>query len=834
MVQRRRVSASRRSSSASQSPSPEEMLPFLAHVTAGCYVIDAKIVQCIPLYLMRGRIRNAVAFLRSAITGKYKCSTQMLTGYVSGAPSSVVVPLEGCLSHLVDEYFTSLRYSEANVAAQSSSQPVWYGIIDGCQLFGAFSEEMALNPSKWSSFLWKVIVVQPGRSIEEYRQLARVQNERSKSIYHYECTLYDLLCGLRQEYDTLYAEIRKHCPSGDRGTKVPQKDVAHRYDGGDHSSNTSVKQAVTVASRLGWKTIKTLGEVINMECADIIAQTAELNVHSLTSTSEVLAQQDCRLFRSFLCFGALRASKAFMAAIENNQEDAQVNTIYRIKHWCELHRYKPVQSKVISQQFQLAIWALKEEQKFLNAIDDENWPPNMETARENLLRTTVCDKEIEQNCGNDGDILDSVWKCFSRLFPARARSIEEHENGNGEQSPTPDTDENPVPPEPADDNPGDDEERKREQERLEKERIRLLQKAADKILLDVGISVSNSSFSHFVKHSWSSNSTRGDLVLSTIPVDCDEVTLQSIPDFCNHVLYPGGYCFFIVNEKQFTTLFDLFKHQSFKVFDHSYKILYDVNSFQRRVTNDFPQKHGDIAILARSPGTHPLKFNPSFNEDPKRFASLSTVKACQHRLKKPGKNSPMYAAEKSVELYTHIVSMFSHDNGLVIDPLAGAMTTALACLKTSRKSICIEQDKELFRYAIGRLRVHAVPDATMEHHNHYSIEINGEYQQATPESDDNSTPQRTGETDGTQTPQTRLQTIDEETCSATSRKRRRLSSPSASRNLQNEDIMLYDDYTTDDDELSDGADTISCEQQKLREPSTADALLLMHASSEAR
>ena len=54
-------------------------------------------------------------------------------------------------------------------------------------------------------------------------------------------------------------------------------------------------------------------------------------------------------------------------------------------------------------------------------------------------------------------------------------------------------------------------------------------------------------------------------------------------------------------------------------------------------------------------------------------------------------------------------------------PMSTAMTTALACMKNGRQKFCIEENKECFRYAIARIRVHAFPKSTMQHLPDYDV-----------------------------------------------------------------------------------------------------------------
>lgn len=741
MVQRKRISACKPPSDYEFSEqtgekstmSSEPIIPFLTEVTAGCTVFDADPFSCIPLYLVRQSNRNTIEILKSILDGRCRSPKFMLSGAVCASPSSIIVPLQGELEILLDKQLELICDTKEDVTIMKHKHTLWFGIIDGCQYHTAVTELMRDVPSKWGSYRWKVILVHGNSSREQYRQLARVQNERSKQIYNFECTVYDLHRGLRVEFDIVLERAVKKSRTGERGAKYTHREVAEQYDGGDHSSPTSIKQAVSVASRISWRTLDAIGEVVNQECADVIVHRADFNTFSLSSKQEVLAHQDCRLFKSFVCFGAFRSSKSFMSACSNGLEDAQVKTIYRMRHWSELHNYKPVQGKVITQLFDLAVSAIQEEEKFLRFIKEQEWPPNMETTKENLLRGTLCDKEIQLNRGNDTDVLDTIWKCFKRLYPARAKAIEEdvhsasNESSDGES--TEDSGESsnlskedpPVPPDDSGSNPDsendNEQERSREKERRERDRIIQLQSNADAILSNLGVHCYNMSFIDFSKEVWTGDSPRMDLVFSTLPINCEESTLKDIPQFCKMVLHMGSYCFFIVTETQFATLSREFEKASFKVFNHSFQILYDLNTIQRRTNTDFPQRHGDIAIIAKTSGEHPSKYKPSFviedGGDQRRFASLTGVEACMDRLKKPSENVPIVIGEKSVSLYSHIIRMLCPPSGAVMDIIAGAFTTALSSLETGRKCICIEKNEISFKYALGRLRVHAVPGATM-------------------------------------------------------------------------------------------------------------------------
>lgn len=109
----------------------------------------------------------------------------------------------------------------------------WYGIIDGCHSHEALKELRVELPHEWCKLKWYVTMVKGGHSLEKYRQLACMQNERKDSNYYIETTHYDLLRGLRIEYDRLQAKNNK-MSSTRKNINVKHEEVDEAYDGGVH------------------------------------------------------------------------------------------------------------------------------------------------------------------------------------------------------------------------------------------------------------------------------------------------------------------------------------------------------------------------------------------------------------------------------------------------------------------------------------------------------------------------------------------------------------------------------------------------------------------------
>ena len=174
-------------------------VPFLSHLTQGCSVDDVNPSSCVPLFLSRGYSENAVQRLKMILNGdaKHSSSGIGLTGMISGPPSSVAVPLVADLQYLVHNHLKKKYDNNEDIEEAKKEHNIWYGIIDGCHLNCAIVELKEDFPLKWGNFMWKIFVLKPGYSIDEYRKLSVVQNERNKQDYHYDTTLFDLLSNLR-------------------------------------------------------------------------------------------------------------------------------------------------------------------------------------------------------------------------------------------------------------------------------------------------------------------------------------------------------------------------------------------------------------------------------------------------------------------------------------------------------------------------------------------------------------------------------------------------------------------------------------------------------------
>jgi site-specific DNA-methyltransferase (adenine-specific) len=66
----------------------------------------------------------------------------------------------------------------------------------------------------------------------------------------------------------------------------------------------------------------------------------------------------------------------------------------------------------------------------------------------------------------------------------------------------------------------------------------------------------------------------------------------------------------------------------------------------------------------------------------------------------------LHPTQKPVALFEYLIKTYTNENELVLDNCSGSGTTAIACMNTNRRFICIERDETYHRKSIERLANH--------------------------------------------------------------------------------------------------------------------------------
>lgn len=74
-----------------------------------------------------------------------------------------------------------------------------------------------------------------------------------------------------------------------------------------------------------------------------------------------------------------------------------------------------------------------------------------------------------------------------------------------------------------------------------------------------------------------------------------------------------------------------------------------------------------------------------------------------HRVSSDTQTSCLHPTQKPVELLEYLIKTYTDSDQIVLDNCMGSGSTGVACIKTGRRFIGIEKDREYFDVAINRI-----------------------------------------------------------------------------------------------------------------------------------
>lgn len=723
---------------------PTEPLSILfSDLVIGSTDKTVELESCIPFSKIRPLSSSGVQRLISSFLGSGYSNSSVHEeifhsgGFALGSDMPMVVQLEGALKCYVYDHFKSENMEGDELEERVRSRKEWYGIVDGLHSHAALTTIKNSHP-KWFQFKWYVKVLNGGYTIEQYRQLGRVQNARHHPYFYVQLTLFDVLYNLRVEHESLKRDQKK-CGGSE---------TAQAYDGAQHAKNSTLQQKANIAIRLPLPVLEELGKIMNLDRPDIKLKQNLTNKNSARTESQLMQQEDCRVFRSFLNINTLKGSSAFMNAKGDESEQIQISALHRAKDLYLHSSMKTIKAENLTSQFKLSNLAHLEQTKFLKFIEGKSWPNEMNDLRDNLLNTTMFDDQLEENSNNELSILPKLLDAYRRHFPDIAAlkeakwqaSIEIEEtveptlanknsegNNSSKNSTTNDSIQvdTEVNPSAQDGPPAIDHELNELPLPSEEDK--------DATLKAKNIYCYNMTWSQYLSDERNDTSPRFDLLLTRPPyapsrsfikslrqnVTNEDIEKEEIDQFCKfikRVMKSAGYIVLLVHFSMFREWYEALDSHGFLVMPDEFVITYNPSTVKRRKLTHFTQSAHDIALIAKFPGTHPTGFMPPFyqgsDEDSKwtKFHSLLTnVPALKSFLTKEDSKIPFDTREFNPDIFQEFIEIFTPLDGAVIDPFSRTMTTGLACLRSNRSCHLIEKGPDCFKSAVRRLRTAAQP-----------------------------------------------------------------------------------------------------------------------------
>jgi len=71
-----------------------------------------------------------------------------------------------------------------------------------------------------------------------------------------------------------------------------------------------------------------------------------------------------------------------------------------------------------------------------------------------------------------------------------------------------------------------------------------------------------------------------------------------------------------------------------------------------------------------------------------------------------GNSNLIHPTQKPVALFEYLIKTYTNEGELILDNCSGSGTTAIACMNTNRRFICIERDETYHRKSIERMNNH--------------------------------------------------------------------------------------------------------------------------------
>ncbi len=704
----------------------ESLNILFAELVVGSKDMFVELDSCIPFTKIRPLSSSGVRRLVSSFRGDEAklepsdISLYQSTGMALGSDIGMVVPLVGGLSQYVSEYFIEEGFRDEELQRKVKTRELWFGIVDGLHSHAALTF-LKKNYSKWSQFKWYVKCLNSGFSIEKYRQLGRVQNARHHKHFYIELTLFDVLYNLKLEHEKLKREKRK-CGGSE---------TAHAYDGAQHARNSTLQQKANLSIRLPISVLEEMGSIMNKDHPEMILSSRSMCKRGAETVDQLMEREDCRLFRSFLTASTLKGSATFMNATGDSAVQLQVDCLHRVKDLYAENGFKSIKPDDLTSQFKFTQLADKECKKFLRFIEEEHWPKEMIDVRQNIMRTTVLNIDLEENAGNDNTILEPLLSSYRRHFPDSCTvkeakwkaSIEidstsvEKDVGNQDQSTESSTtmiaatDDPIAEPEPPEEpiNP-------------------------NALLDERNIYSYNMTWKEYLTNKRNEDSCRFDLLITRplcapnrsyirsmrqnnkcLDIQADEMVQFS--KFIKRVMKTGSYIVLFVHFSMMKEWYTVLDEEGILVMSDQYIIAYNVQAVKKRKISNFSQSAHDVAIIAKIPGSHPDSFSPPFEEDndqlsslySRRFSIMLDAPVCKTFLTRAKTRVPFDTKEFDPEVFAHFLNIFSPSGGAVIDPFARTMTAGIASLNTSRSCHLIEKSSDCFEAAMERLRLAVTP-----------------------------------------------------------------------------------------------------------------------------
>ena len=185
------------------------------------------------------------------------------------------------------------------------------------------------------------------------------------------------------------------------------------------------------------------------------------------------------------------------------------------------------------------------------------------------------------------------------------------------------------------------------------------------------------------------------------------LTTEKIGNVLGHMGYHLSYC---VKSSHFAlctreTYQELIKH--FKIDEMEGFLSYDtLVSMKEQIDQPYTYNHGATVKREYVRSRNSFAFDMYKNQPlEKKYESKAWENYPKNVLYFDVERG-LHPTQKPVSLFEYLIKTYTNENDLVLDNCAGSGTTAIACLNTNRRFMCIERDETYHRKSIERISNH--------------------------------------------------------------------------------------------------------------------------------
>ena len=616
-----------------------------AEVLQGAHVIKVDPSSCIPFISIRKIIQSGVQRLKYSLA-EYD-GGNVAKGAISGGLLPTVVELTGSFQRYVTDYFLNDQgYSEKDASIEARRKEKWYGVVDGTHRLMALWDLQSRVPEKWGGFQWSVLLLRGVTTIPVLRAFARAQNLRQVDDKLIETTLFDTLHGLQEEALQLQSDLGGRDPTA--------KELAERYSFSKDRTTSSMRTLAALSLRLTEPVVEAIGSIVNFECPSLASVYYAARGRTQYNSHQIQFQADCRIYRHFINMSSLRQANLFLNDKDSSREEIQILALHRAKECCKSNGFKPSNHRVLNEQYMKAKAARREADKFESLLGTLKWPKGMEKIKENLLRTTELDAEVEENDGNGARILPVILEQYRRVCPHKAPMMEARYVATSVVPTGPDQESRSASQDvgeffygnqqsqlavPSYSRDGVTETRSAKymtsKQLEEQEEATHGRRAADadkncELMQQLGITCFRMSWQTYNASHHTATDNMFDLIITEPPrgvattkpkhrkgVDetISDTEMRSFAAFARRVVAPGGYVILFTPARYFTEWLKALRWNEFSCMEYPFVIMHDERGLQRNNRLLFPQNVSDFAVMACRPGQSATGFRPNLTAD---------------------------------------------------------------------------------------------------------------------------------------------------------------------------------------------------------------------------